>query len=183
MYGFALEDVAVWDVDEDIEQRLCDSYALNKAWDSIGCSLEAIERDEADSVEDAERDDIMQADYAEADEVKLSLRSPNHGRLFADAVRLEGGRARLAVLLGGFVLVMSFAGDEDIDENPQQFCRCRKVVGGYGSILLLRGLKCRGYMLEGLSSSSTFPGGLSAYLRVVPGFGILFFTCFGDVTH
>jgi hypothetical protein len=64
----------------------------------------------------------MQADYAEADEIKLSLRSPNHGGLFADAVRLEGGRARLTVLLGSFVLATGFGGDEDIDENPQQFC-------------------------------------------------------------
>lgn len=146
MYGFALEDIAVWNVDENIEQRLCDSYALDKQRNSIGRSLEAIERDEADGVENADRDDVMQADYAEADEVKLSLRSPNHGGLFADAVRSEGGRARLTVLLGSFVLATGFGGDEDIDENPQQFCRCRgawKVVGGYGSILLLGGLKCR----------------------------------------
>lgn len=122
MYGFALEDIAVWNVDENIEQRLCDSYALDKERNSIGRSLEAIERDKADGVENADRDDVVQADYAEADEVKLSLRSPNHGGLFADAVRLEGGRARLTVLLGSFVLATGFGGDEDIDENPQQFC-------------------------------------------------------------
>ena len=87
MYRFPLKDIAVWYVDEDVEKRLRNSYALNEQRKSVGRSLEAIDRDKAAGVEEAERDDVMQANYAETDEVKLRFRSPNHGGLLAAAVR------------------------------------------------------------------------------------------------
>ena len=47
MYGLPLQDVAVWYVDANVEQRLCNGYALDKEQESVCCSLEAIERNKA----------------------------------------------------------------------------------------------------------------------------------------
>jgi hypothetical protein len=71
----------------------------------------------------------MQADYAGANEVKLSLRSSDHGGLIADTTRLKLTGASLAVLLRSFVLSEESRADEFMEENPQQFRRCRGELG------------------------------------------------------
>lgn len=119
MYSFALEYVAVWHVDANVEQHLCDCDALDKKWESVRRSLEAVECDERDAVEYAERDDIMQADDAGANEIELCARRSDHGGLIADCARQEGECARMAVLLSGFVLLLmpEGSGGEFMDDD------------------------------------------------------------------
>ena len=79
MQGITLKVVAIWEIDEEVEERFGDGYALDRERDSIKRGLRAVQGDHQHAVDDADRGKIVQAHDAEANEAPLQPRRSDHG--------------------------------------------------------------------------------------------------------